>query len=438
MSTSLLRILVYPHSMELGGSQLNAIELAGAMRDLGHEIVVLGDNGPLVDLVDQLGLERLSLDPDRRRPSLSNVKYLRALVAERRFDVVHGYEWPPGLEAAAAAFANASVVAVCTVMSMAVAPFLPKRLPLVVGTRSLQGVAAKRQLSPVFLIEPPVNVRQNAPGHSTEEFLSQHGLVDENSAAPPGPIVNIVVVSRLASELKLEGVLTAIKVVSDLAQNRPVRLVIVGDGNARSTVEEQATRANIRAGWRAVVLTGQLLDPRPAYAAADVVLGMGGSALRALAFAKPLVVQGEEGFWELLTPESCPRFLTQGWYGVGSTGDGEERLHRIMQPLLADAALRDALGAYGRRLVTEFFNLERAARNQEEIYRIVLDSGCNAHFIAGASDFARSAAGVSAYKIKRRYQRLRGKSVSEDFNAVGLAKMALGDDVGQERRQCQH
>ena len=35
-----MRVLVYPHSMEIGGSQLNAVELGGAVRDLGHDVVV--------------------------------------------------------------------------------------------------------------------------------------------------------------------------------------------------------------------------------------------------------------------------------------------------------------------------------------------------------------------------------------------------------------
>ena len=98
--------------------------------------------------------------------------------------------------------------------------------------------------------------------------------------------------------------------------------MIVGDGAARAEVEEAAAAANARAGRRVVVLAGQLGDPRPAYAAADVVLGMGGSALRGMAFGKPLMVQGEGGFWELLTPESAPMFLRQGWYGIGSTATG--------------------------------------------------------------------------------------------------------------------
>ena len=50
------------------------------------------------------------------------------------------------------------------------------------------------------------------------------------------------------------------------------------------------------AGRQVVLLTGEIADPRPAYAAADVVVGQGGSALRGMAFGKPLVVVGEGRF----------------------------------------------------------------------------------------------------------------------------------------------
>ena len=112
--------------------------------------------------------------------------------------------------------------------------------------------------------------------------------------------------SRLAPELKLEGILTAIDVVGTLARERPVRLIVVGDGVARDVVEQRAAKANAHAGRTAASsFSPDSFDaPCPAYASADIVLGMGGSALRALAFGRPLVVQGEHGFWELLTPST--------------------------------------------------------------------------------------------------------------------------------------
>jgi glycosyltransferase involved in cell wall biosynthesis len=236
--------------------------------------------------------------------------------------------------------------------------------------------------------------------------------------------VDVVVVCRLVPELKLEGVLTAVDVVGELARELPLRLTVVGDGTARDAVASRAAKANALAGRRAVVLTGELFDPRPAYAAADIMLGMGGSALRSLAFGRPLVVQGEKGFWELLTPDSCGLFLQQGWYGVADGTGGAARLATILRALVADPARRAELGAYGRRLVEERFSLDRAARVQEDIYAEAL-SATRAGLAAQGREAARSLAGVYAHKARRRLRALRGTRASEDFNQVTLAREAL-------------
>src|SRR4029077_20107783 len=108
----------------------------------------------------------------------------------------------------------------------------------------------------------------------------------------------------LASELKREGILEAVRASARLGIDIPLRMVIVGDGPARKDIELAARTTNVLVGREVVALTGSMADPRPAYAAADVVFGMGSSALRGMAFAKPLVVQGEQGFWELLAPST--------------------------------------------------------------------------------------------------------------------------------------
>jgi glycosyltransferase involved in cell wall biosynthesis len=419
MSRAGLNILVYPHAMAMGGSQLNAIELAAAVRDFGNDVTVVSEDGPLVRLVRELDLPHLTLPERRRRPSPTVARQLRRLVREQGIDVVHGYEWPPALEAAGAVFPSGRAVSVCTVMSMAVAPFLPSSMPLVVGTRAIQEATAAGRKGPVHLIEPPVDVVLNAPGHRVDEFRAEYGL-DEQDA------IDIGVVCRLVPELKLEGVLTAVDVVGELAREAPVRLVVVGDGTARHTVEERAAKANARAGGRAVVLTGELFDPRPAYAASDIMLGMGGSALRALAFGRPLVVQGERGFWELLTPESCELFLQQGWYGVGDGTGGAERLAAVLRQLVHDPARRASLGAYGRHLAVERFSLARAATVQLEIYCDALDRARSARrLVAEAAEGVRSAAGVIIHKGRQRYRTMRGTRATEDFNAVTLAATAL-------------
>lgn len=419
-----MRILVYPHVLEIGGSQLNAVELAAGVRDLGDEVVVFGRPGPLTGRIAELGLEFIAAPDPGRRPSAGVVRALAGLVRARRFDVLHGYEWTAGLEAYLAGRLSGAAP-FCTVMSMAVAPFLPDDLPLVVGTEQIGAHEREAGRSLVSVIEPPVDVAHNAveavPG--LDGFRRRFGL---DPAVP-----TIVSVSRLAAELKLEGLLTAIDVAGELAAATPLRLLIAGDGPARAEVEERAAKANAVAGAEVVVLAGELADPRPAYAVADIALGMGGSALRAMAFGAPLIVQGERGFWELLTPETLPQFLWAGWYGVGDDpAAGAAALRRHLLTLLADPDLRARLGAQSLRLAVERFALDRASRVQQQLYREALAAGPRGR-LAAIPPAAAALGGVAAHKVRRKVARLRGNGRSDDFNARPVA--ALGRPAPSDR-----
>src|SRR5262249_6853581 len=141
----------------------------------------------------------------------------------------------------------------------------------------------------------------------------------------------------------------------ELARELPVRLLVVGNGPAREQLEKLAGEVNAALGREVVVLTGALLDPRAAYAAADVILGMGGSVLRGLGFAKPAIVLGEAGFSEILEPATLDQFLWQGFYGLGDGDLGVGPLTGQLRGLLEDPARRAELGRFSRELVCERF-----------------------------------------------------------------------------------
>jgi glycosyltransferase involved in cell wall biosynthesis len=160
-------------------------------------------------------------------------------------------------------------------------------------------------------------------------------------------------------------------VVDDLAWQHPVRLLIAGDGEGRTQVTAAAAAVNGRHGEDIVVVAGNLLDPRPAYDAADIVLGMGSSALKGMAFAKPLVVQGTGGYWRLLDERSADTFLVQGWFGHGATEP--DALRAAVEYLIANRDRAAELGAFGRDLVVRRFSLENAADILLSIYDQAID-----------------------------------------------------------------
>ncbi len=406
-----MKVVVYPHRLEIGGSQLNAIELAGAVRDLGHEAIVFGQPGGLVERVRDMGLEFVAAPQPRGRPAPKVMRALRRLVSERGVDVVHGYEWTTALEAYFGPRARDGVPAVATVMSMAVAPFLPLDMPLVVGTEQIADHERRLGRESVAVIEPPVDVVANSRGAVDTDAFRREYRLDPHA-------VTVVSVSRLAAELKLEGLLAAIEVAGRLGG---MQLVIAGDGPCRPEVEAAVERANAAAGRRAVVLTGELRDPRPAYAAADIALGMGGSALRAMAFGRPLVVQGEQGFWELLSPDTEDRFLWTGWYGAGEGREhGPARLEGLLRGLLGDPGRRAHLGAYARELVERRFSLQSAATRQLDLYERAIAAAPQSRreLLAPGSASARK---LAAYRLQSRIDQVRGRFSADDFNAKAVA-----------------
>ncbi|MGX5653822.1 glycosyltransferase family 4 protein [Geodermatophilus nigrescens] len=357
-----MRLLIHPHLMEIGGSQLNAIELAAEAQRAGHDVLTFGPDGPLVDRVRNLGLEYEFAPVEDSWPSWRNADRLTRLVRERRIDLVHGYEWGPALDLAYGPHLRLGVPMVMTVLSMDVPDFLPAHVPLIVGTHELAD-GARGRWEEVDVMEPPIDTELNRPGDREAARRSFSIGSDECLLA---------VVCRLTTDLdKARGVLEAIEVVQRLAQHHRVRLLVVGEGPEEATVRRRAAEAGAAVGRPVVEVTGGLLDPRPAYAAADVVLGMGSSALKGMAFGRPLVVQGTAGFWSLLTPENVESFLHCGWFGHGS-GDGPALLHDQILPLLQDPSLRRSLGAFGRDLVVSRFSLHAAAVRQEALYRRIL------------------------------------------------------------------
>ena len=214
-----MRILVQPHDLAIGGSQLNAIDLAVAMRDRGHDVMLYGNDGVLVQNIRDLGFEFVEAPHVSHRPGRAVHRSLTGLIDERGLQVLHGYEWPPALDAILAARSRPGVAPVATVMSMSVAPFLPDDLPLVVGTEQIGAVERERGRTALTVIEPPVDLAANDPAVvDGSGFAARFGLGDG--------VPTIVVVSRLAQQLKLEGLLAAIDGVGRIPE--AVRLVIVG------------------------------------------------------------------------------------------------------------------------------------------------------------------------------------------------------------------
>lgn len=361
MSSRVRRILVGLHHTELGGSQLNGLDLATATRDRGIDVHVLaahaGAPGPIADLTRDRGLP-LTLVHHPYSRSQRGWLYRRtiadrmtALVRDRDIDLVHAYE-DLVLEALYGPHLRLRTSLVGTVYAMSVPTWLPRHTPLVAGTQQIVD-AANAAGQEAWLIEPPINTTAD-----------DAALVDTTAfriAYPGRPL--FVIVSRLEPDMKQDGIQRTIGAMRVLDG----QLVVVGDGPSRGVLEAEASRVNESVKRVAVVIHGPMNDPRPAYASADVVLGMGGSALRAMSFGKPVVVLGIGGFSRECTPATAPYFFADGFYGVG---DG--RPAPLIEQIRLVLDQKEELGRWSRDTVVARYGLDAAAEALERIYEVAL------------------------------------------------------------------
>ncbi|GAB4388066.1 MAG: hypothetical protein Kow0025_05170 [Thermodesulfovibrionales bacterium] len=361
-----MKVLVYAHQLEIGGTQVNAIELAAALRDLhGHETVLFATPGPMADYAREKGLRYLPAPAPGAHPSPARMRALRAAVRQERPDLIHVWDWWQCLDAYYGVHLPMRVPMVVTDMMMRLTRVLPKAVPTTFGTPEVLDKAKAAGRGPIELILPPVDVRLNAPG-----------------AVDPGPFrellgigegdITLVIACRLANWMKAESLVRTVEAVRALGRDLPLRLVIVGDGKMRPALEGRAEEINSELGRPAVILAGALLDPRPAYAAADIVVGMGGSALRGMAFGKAVVIVGERGFSAPLTPETADSFYYKGMYGVGNGGGGNGRLVADIRGLAEDRGRLPALGEFARQFVTRHFSLEAVSARLVDFFRLAV------------------------------------------------------------------
>jgi glycosyltransferase involved in cell wall biosynthesis len=410
-----MKLLVAPHELTIGGSQINAIDLAAGAADAGHDVVVYGVPGPLVDYVEERGVTFVPARRLRYRPALSRIAQLAGLARQLDLDLIHAYEWPPCLDAYYGAHVALRVPLVCTVLSMSVSPLVPSSVPLIMGTEALSAEARRRQRAEVWTLEPPIDTVADHPGIDGAEFRRSRGVGEEE--------LLVVTVSRLAIDLKLDALVRAIDAVDLLAARLPVRLEIVGGGPAGDALRDRGEAVNERWGREVVGFSGPLMDPRAAYASADVVVGMGSSALRAMAVGRPVVVQGEEGFSKTFAPETQDYFLHHGFWGRGDAASTSGPLAHQLAALLEDRDARERLGAFGRGAVEDRFSLRRGVIRQLEIYEQVL--GARAHGRRSGRDAIDAAGRSLALEVRAhdpRRKRVRRETELAVLRAAGRVR----------------
>jgi glycosyltransferase involved in cell wall biosynthesis len=330
-----VRLLLHLDNLRIGGAQHSTIDLAAALERAGHDVLLAAGSGPLASVVDERGVPRVDL-PGGPHPGRAAARAVADVASRFQPDVVLTVGPLAALEAVTGPGLRNGTPIVAAYPSDTLPPAAP-RSTAVTGRRRGVLDAARRRNRIVADIPATVDTTYNHPDVCGSAFRAEHGA--EGAAL-------VVVVSRLSEEQKGAGIRTAVRAAGVLAARRPVRFVVLGDGSLRPAVEAEAAEH----GGGAVAILGEVVDPRPAYAAADVVMGLGTSVLRGMAHARPCIALGGGGEATVVEPPSIPGLVTTGWLATGAPTT-PEGLADLVASLLDDPERAAESARSGREAV---------------------------------------------------------------------------------------
>lgn len=218
-----------------------------------------------------------------------------------------------------------------------------------------QGIPASRVFHIGNFIDPPPPV---APGAS-KSLRAASGI--------PADATVLVTAGRFVPVKGLEFLLRAFAQLPAALRDRPLWLVLVGDGPLRESLRGLAIQLGVDAR---ITWTGWQTQPGPYYAMADLVVfpslpaeALGNVILEAWAWGKPLVTTSFHGAREI---------THHGEDAWRVPCEDAEALAEGIRVVLADDRLATALAQAGAARVREAFSRPAVVNRYLELYRTLL------------------------------------------------------------------
>jgi glycosyltransferase involved in cell wall biosynthesis len=365
-------VLFLDHTARASGGEIALTRLLAAIREDIHPLVVLGEDGPLVGLLTDLGVETVVLPlpgstRELRKDSLANplvavgritsvVRYaaeLRRLIRDRRVDLVHTNSLKAGFYGCLAA-RLAGVPSVWHLRDRLAPDYLPRAAVALVRL----AVA----LLPTAVLSISGATRATLP-HGLLRVLGRRGTaldpiadpIDAQDLRPSAPrgtdTFRVAMVGRFSP---WKGQLVAIRAFAEADLGPSARLVLMGaalfgEHDFEREIHEEITRSGL--GDR-VELAGFVDDVLSALSDVDVLIHastlpepFGQVVLEGLAAGVPVVATREGGPGEILT-DHVDGLL----YDAGDV----PALAALLRELHESPALRTYLAANGRRRVADY------------------------------------------------------------------------------------
>ncbi|WP_323720634.1 glycosyltransferase family 4 protein [Acetomicrobium sp.] len=360
---SKLKIIYKIHKFS-GGAPRSLLAFAKVMKSLGHEVIAIGEPGPIQDSWEEAGIRVFeSKMVERRKPFYSwlETQKLKEVISDFAPDVIQTATIDEGF------FLRLLV------------PNIPILQTIAGGKGPTNRSLIWRDLPVVgFSSECLETLRSQIPDYRGNVWLRKERLdvkyfiekakEKPTQTLPPKPI--ILHVSRLEGD-KIEGVKQIIEAYCELfRRNVSASLVIVGGGKEEHFVREFANKKRYGLSDASIMFTGTMKNPYPYYRYADIITGVGRSVLEGMVFAKPAIVVGELGSAGIVNETTAQTIVDYNFSGRNLKKKATiNNLINDLLTLLKNKEYYKKCAAFSKEFVLREYDVWSHAKDIEEMYR---------------------------------------------------------------------
>ncbi len=362
-----MKILMLTDSMDMGGAETHIRELALALVEKGHRVLLVNGGGRLADALAAHGVRTVTLPLSSRSPLAvrSCYRQLLRLVRRERPNLIHAHARFPALLACGVSH-RTGVPVVTTVHAR-----------FRTGIRRLfsrWGVASvavsedlKNYLSSEYRI-PPENITVIPNGIDTRRFAPLPPKPETTADKP----FRIVFMSRMDDDCSLGAELLC-RLAPALSKKIPhLQIELIGGGSAVGRIAELAGKQNVLCRG-CISVTGGLETSEVRLRGADSFVGVSRAALEAMACGVPVILGGNEGFLGILTPKNFPVAAAENFCCRSGEPMTKDRLfHAITTLFDMERTGRTALADKIRQEVLRRFDRDGMAEKTVAFYRNAL------------------------------------------------------------------
>lgn len=367
-----MKVLFLVSRTVLGGHVLSAFTVARYMAKRGHTIIFAGGRGKLATRIEAefpyfevpIPFYHGQRECYFTWKSFKAIGPLREIIRRHHIEIVHAFDARAYIHASIASLLEQRPIT-CTLCGG-----IDPHYNIPVTGRVIVFSAEQRQKMIGQFKWQPERVEVIRTRVDVDSIINDHSPPPVRLKFEHGTPVMMMISSF--DNTKADSILQVMDALDLLIeQHIDFQMVFIGGkGTFFEKMKERAARTNKQAGREIFIFTGPVVDAFRLLKKADIVMGVGRSAFEGMAYAKPTIVVGANGFAGVVSEENVDEI---GYYNFSGRNQrvvvSPKLLAEALTNLLADARLRQAVGKFGQQYVCKEIDVKEGLGRIEEVYR---------------------------------------------------------------------